>query len=215
MKRNFLLLIALIILTPGCTSVSSVIPEIVYKDSRPQKAIIYNNGEVVLEETIEGSRIVHNSLLLPMTLNLKTVSVSRNNERLTYYTIEKKQVAVQNGDEVPHTEERYVLAFPDLDTSTPLLLRYSVVGISREPRLDIEIQEGGKIRTRLNAVINPGRNQLESYNFKLQPDAMPGEYFLWRLKLAANDVKEIAFDFDSDDKSFSEYRQFDYYEGGR
>ncbi len=151
-KAIFLLLISAFACFMGCAGRTA---STAYREFKPQTAVIYTDGTAILEEKIEKSGLAAGGILLPPQLDLDTVSVSQNGERLKNFMVEEKRVPVPSREDPRKTEliSRYLITFPGYDGKGPLTLRYSVSGIDWTPRIEAGLKEGGRAALYLGAVI--------------------------------------------------------------
>ncbi len=159
MMKKLLVLFPAVLVCLNCAAVKTA--GTVYFASAPQKAVIYSDGVIVLEDKLEAGRLVDNTVFLPESLDLKTVSVTQGGKRVKYFTIERRAATVRDKSAEPVATTGYLLAFPQYDGKDALVLRYSVNGVSWSPRLDAEIKDGRSLEINLTAIIAPGDNELK------------------------------------------------------
>ncbi|MBN2353026.1 MAG: hypothetical protein JXD23_10695 [Spirochaetales bacterium] len=165
MVKRFIVAIPAILLSLSCAPGGA--GGRVYFASAPQKAVIYSDGEIVLEDRLEADRLVEDTVFLPESLDLKTVSVTQDGKRVKYFTIERRSATVRQKNAEPASAEGYLLTFPQYDRKGEIVLRYSVNGVTWRPRLDVEIKDDRSLEMYLNAIISPGENELKDCQLTL------------------------------------------------
>jgi hypothetical protein len=179
-------------LPDGCLSTSARVSP-TYWESKPQKALIYNDGNVILEERIEDAYLASGGIILPVKAILETVTIYQNDSRLKYYTIEKKEVTVSGVSGKPFKEQRYVINLPEYDEKSSLILRYGITGIDWTPKIEANMRDEKTLTLYLNAVISPRADNLTdcditlvNSNSRYKSSAEEDSFHLGKIDLLAN-----------------------------
>ncbi len=115
------------------------------------------DGTATVEADLSPGNLVDGGVLLPAALNMDSVTALQNGARLRFYRIEKE----------PASGQRYFVSFPSRDRSAPLLLRYSLNGVTWRPRMEAIVTDGSTLALSLSAIIESGGTDLRGCSITL------------------------------------------------